>query len=389
MNERFDVVIVGGGPSGTATALTLAQRGLSVALLERSHYESTRIGETLPPIAHLPLVQLGVWDRFIAMQHAASPGTCSAWGAVEPYEESFIFSPFGHGWHLDRRSFDAMLASSAEEAGTSVFRRARLTACHHRAAGGWSVEFDANGEPVCLEAVFIVEASGRASGIVRRLGAKRIGYDRLIGLVRFFPSHANGDESDQRTLVEAVEDGWWYSARLPDNRLITAFMTDADLRPNAHELLDRFLQTRLKKAPLTCSRVSELEQNTEVVVVAANSSRLRSVTGVNWLAVGDAACAYDPLSSLGICCALESGVQAGCVIDDYLRGKQAALMEYERWVAVRFEEYLKIRMFYYYREQRWPNSPFWQRRHSPEQVAEAMLSDLFPSSPIMTVRSPS
>src|SRR5688572_11234517 len=110
MDERFDVAIIGGGPAGTSSAIALARTGRSVAVLERSGYEEARIGETLPPEARVPLVRLGVWDRFLEQGHARSPGTASAWGREELEENDFIFNPFGNGWHLDRRRFDAMLA---------------------------------------------------------------------------------------------------------------------------------------------------------------------------------------------------------------------------------------------------------------------------------------
>ena len=366
MIGRFDVLIIGGGPSGTATALALARCGLSVAVAERSHYDSTRIGETLPPIAQLPLAKLRVWERFVAQHHAPSPATCSAWGAATPYEEDFMFSPYGHGWHLDRRRFDAMLASAAEEAGANIYRGARLTTCRCRPGSGWSAEFAANGESIGLESAFIVDASGRASGIARRLGAKRMRYDQLVGLVRFLTSPSQKRDLDQRTLVEAVEDGWWYSAWLPDNRLIVASMVDANGKPHTRGLFNRYWQMRLEKAPLTRSRVSDLEDMSEVISVAADSSRLDCVIGENWLAVGDAAFAYDPLSSLGICHAIESGLAAARAIANYLHGHRAALPEYKRWVDACFDEYLMMRRLYYSREQRWPDAPFWQCRQLRE-----------------------
>ena len=59
-NERpVDVVVLGGGPAGTATAIALARFGRRVTILERSHYESTRIGETLPPEIKRPLIGAG------------------------------------------------------------------------------------------------------------------------------------------------------------------------------------------------------------------------------------------------------------------------------------------------------------------------------------------
>jgi flavin-dependent dehydrogenase len=76
----------------------------------------------------------------------------------------------------------------------------------------------------------------------------------------------------------------------------------------------------------------------------------------HWVAVGDAASAYDPLSSLGICKALESGIRAA---DALARHR---LDEYEAWVRSSFEQYVWTRDAYYALETRWPDSPFWRAR---------------------------
>src|ERR1700678_4774249 len=79
-SRAVDLVVIGGGPAGSATAIALAQLGWSVTILERSHYESTRLGETLPPEIKRPLVALGAWERFLADGPMASPGITAAWG---------------------------------------------------------------------------------------------------------------------------------------------------------------------------------------------------------------------------------------------------------------------------------------------------------------------
>ena len=49
-------------PGRHATAIALARLGWSVTILERSHFESTRIGKTLPPDIKQSLIALGVWE---------------------------------------------------------------------------------------------------------------------------------------------------------------------------------------------------------------------------------------------------------------------------------------------------------------------------------------
>jgi hypothetical protein len=133
------------------------------------------------------------------------------------------------GWHVDRARFDAMLVRSAEEAGAKVYRGADLSSCITDDWGHRLTEFASEDVKSSIRSKFIVDATGRSSVVARRQGAARASYDRLVGLVGFVASSSGYNGSDSFTLVEAIEDGWWYSAILPDLRLVVAFMTDADL----------------------------------------------------------------------------------------------------------------------------------------------------------------
>ena len=62
MNTHYDVAIAGAGPAGGAVAQSLVQAGCSVVLLERSHFDRPRIGETLAPAVQPLLLELGVWQ---------------------------------------------------------------------------------------------------------------------------------------------------------------------------------------------------------------------------------------------------------------------------------------------------------------------------------------
>ena len=88
------------------------------------------------------------------------------------------------------------------------------------------------------------------------------------------------------------------------------------------------------------------------------------MSGPNWILAGDAAMTWDPLSGQGICNALETGMRAGSAADSALRGDEAALDAYATWMHEKFERYVAARYRYYGAEQRWPQSPFWQRRHA-------------------------
>jgi flavin-dependent dehydrogenase len=92
---------------------------------------------------------------------------------------------------------------------------------------------------------------------------------------------------------------------------------------------------------------------------------LEPAAGEYWLAVGDSASRFDPLSSQGIVKALRSGIFGSYAISDLLtRDDDSGLDRYRRYVFEEFESYAEVRTKYYREEQRWPQSEFWRRRHT-------------------------
>ena len=327
-SERVvDVAVLGGGPAGTATAIALAGFGWRVTILERSHYEATRIGETLPPEIKQPLIALGLWERFLADGPIESPGIAAAWGQPELYSNDFIVNPYGPGWHVDRRRFDLLLARAAEECGVEVLRGCRRFSLVRGSCTAWHLDAWVDDQRrLERRAALVVDATGRSASPARRLGGHRIVYDRLIGLVGFIPAaDLNGD---RRTLVEAIECGWWYSAPLPDGQHVAALMTDADLLPLGQAARTAFWRDQLQQAPHIKARVGHSAISPIMRVASACSSRSPITAANDWVAVGDAAAAFDPLSSQGVSWALESGLMAAEAVDGQLRGDHEALVLY-------------------------------------------------------------
>lgn len=352
----FDVAIAGGGPGGSATAISLLRHApsLSVVLIEASRYAGYRVGETLPPPALAILEHLRVWDSFKSQRHHEAHGTSAAWGAAALQDNDFFFMPSNVGWHLNRTAFDAMLANEAQRRGAMLILGTRVRDAQ-RTGKGWRLALS-NGNAIAAR--FIVDATGRAT-LARRYGARLVEDDCLVGIAGFFEC-CNGDP---RTLVEAFEHGWWYTVGLPKSRRIAICMTDADVarRMRMHEAKE--WRRTLAAMPHVGATVGECEGAETVIIRSASSRRLDQVTGDDWLAAGDAASRFDPLSSQGIVKALRSGIFASYAISDLLeRGDCVGLKRYDRYVLEEFKSYSEIRKKYYREEQRWPASEFWRRR---------------------------
>jgi flavin-dependent dehydrogenase len=356
------VVIVGGGPAGAAVGSTLARLGIKAIVLEARPGPERKVGECLPPNAGRILEKLGLRDDLQRDGHLPSYGNRSVWGASIPVERDFIFGTEGHGWHLDRLKFEESLAHMARESGVDWRYGHRLVTCS-RQNGRWNLEVQSPSEKDTLEADFLVDATGRPARIARQFGAKQIRYDKLIGISCLFKSSDRLGIKDSHTLVEAVMDGWWYSARLPDNKMIVVYLGDSDLADHGARETGRFI-TLLERTEHTQRRVREGDYvpADKPFIQPANSSRLDRITGESWLAVGDAAAAFDPLSSYGISSALGGGFYAAQAIADSLAGHPNALPSYQKLIDDAYSNYLSMHYDYYSLEQRWPDELFWRRR---------------------------
>jgi len=357
--EIFDAVVVGGGPAGTAAALALRRAGCSVAVLERTFYDDVRLGETVPPEIRSPLTRLGVWERFLAAGHRPSMAFVSAWGSPELACRDFLFSPWGHAWHLDRCRFDAMLATAAEEAGALVLRGAHVGAAA-QLADRWRVSGMRGDRAFALHGRYLLDATGRAAGLVRKLGGRLRSLDRLVGLAAYLEPGPTAAPLAGEVLLEAAEDGWWYSAPLPGQRAVAAFLTDSRAAtPDAARWW-----SRLGETAHTSHRLADFRRPSSLIVRPAQTRWSEPPPAPRFLAIGDAAAAFDPLSSQGILKALRSGLRAAEAVVAHRAGECGALMDHQAGTARETAEYLALRAAYYGAEDRWPRSTFWRSRRT-------------------------
>jgi flavin-dependent dehydrogenase len=361
MIETFDAAIVGGGPAGSAAALALARAGRRAVVIEASVYGAFRVGETVPASLRAVLRELGAWETFAAAGHLPSAGNASSWGSGGLGVRDSLFDVQGSGWHLDRARFDADLSLEAERAGARIRTRTRLVGCA-REDHGWILDLQTPDGRRRINAPFLIDATGRAAFVARQCGARRLHRDRMVAAYALFAwSETPGP---LHTLVEAAEDGWWYAARLPGDRAMVSWMSDGDLvhRAALHrqgpwlEKLGRTLHVRPVLAGASL--------RSEVAVRSAATHGLDRTAGDGWIAVGDAACAFDPLTSAGIVGGGGAGPGGATPPGRQSGGAGAALDAYDGRLRGRFHQYLEGRREQYGRESRWPQSDFWRRRAS-------------------------
>jgi flavin-dependent dehydrogenase len=362
-SSNYDVVVIGGGPAGSATALLLARSGVSVLLLEASDYRTPRVGEAFSPQVGPKLGQLGIGGYPDPEICQPAQGIVSTWGSQEPRVNDYLFGLNGPGWHVDRAAFDRMLAQNARKAGASVRRGSQLLTPPLRTRKHWVFEFTRKGQRFACSCRFLVDATGRSGTPWLAHLSHRVVLDRLIAVVWTGKSRSNS----QYLAVESVTDGWFYSANLPQQQTTIAYITDSDL----------YRKNRQKAPFLWRWQLDQTTYSRQRLAIGADLSKLRIASaatvirahpaGEHWCAVGDAAFSQDPLSGLGVPHALDSAAHAASAIKAFL-GRGELLNSYKLWITRRMQAYLVCRSQYYASECRWQSTPFWERR-TPEKFA--------------------
>ncbi|OON71956.1 oxidoreductase [Streptomyces tsukubensis] len=364
----YDVVVVGGGPAGAAAALTLGRADRTVLLADAATGPPP-VGEALPAAARVLLRDLGAQDVLDDRHHLPCFANLSAWGSDDLAAQDSVLDPHGHGWHLDRRRFDRELRERARRLGAEVAIRTTARPAGRSADGTWTVELRGPRERRTVRCRWLVDATGRRAGLATGAGARRVVHDRLVALCLTLPPSAT-PAPDASTLVEAAPDGWWYTAPLPAGHRLLARYSDADLagvRTGAAGLRSDVARTRHIGARLS----AHPWPSWAVRRAPAHTVRLDTVHGGGWVAAGDAAAAFDPLSSQGILTALYTGMRAGRAVHDHLCGDRTALTRYAAEVDTITATHLRNRRTFYGLEHRWPRHDFWRRRHTVDATKSA------------------
>ncbi len=314
----LDLVVVGGGPAGSAAAVTAARAGRSVAVVEGCSFPRHRPGESLHPGAEPLLRRLGVWDALAPAGRVRYAGITVRDGAGER------FSAFGAdaagawlGIQLPRADLDAALLAAAIRAGCRVHQPARAVAvltaggrvCGVRLADGTEVS-----------ARWTIDAGGGRHWLARRIGVP-IERRSVPLVVRYGYASGECPRADSAPTFARDRVGWTWTARVA---------------PGLYHW------TRLRPTGEPVETPPEFAGLRPVGPVRAADVTWRAVgaaAGPGYFLAGDAAMVLDPSGANGVLRGLMTGMMAGHAVARVGGGlsERIAGSEYSHWASEVFQ----------------------------------------------------
>ena len=307
---------------------------------------------------------MGIYHDFIAEKHEPCYGSCSYWGSQNRGYNDFLLNPNGRGWHLDRSRFNRFLAKKAVEMGAEL-RIFTTFKASKKTANGYRLTLSSqNNTTTVVQTQIVVDASGQKTAFATTQNAQKVEITPIICLSKRYQQVDSHTTISKLTHLEASKYGWWYAALLPNQSLLVAFYTNATsikkVGLNKNKIWEKHLKKTISIQKLT-QGLSPMEHRPKGF--PAPSYILDKISGKHWLAIGDAASAYDPITAQGITKAMFTALEAAPLIVKRLNNELTNFRPFDIFIIKQFEQYLAMRSYFYQQEQRWKGSPFWQQFH--------------------------
>jgi geranylgeranyl reductase family protein len=323
--KQYDVVIVGGGPAGSSSAIALGRLGYKVALIDKSRFPREKLcGDFVNPINRPIFQSLGVEEQLLACNHERVVGfrITSVCGAAAEVALPSAAGADRCGLGMRRADLDNVLIEHAKSHGVAVREECRVRELQ-RDRKNWRIEIeDVNGMDH-LRAGILIGADGRNSRVAYRLGmaGRRTAAGRSIG----FQLRLRCDRGLEGNIeIHLFPGGYAGVVGLGGGLINLGFAVERHCwsrEPSMTALLD----SRLSKNPHLKTILERSEIESEFRSAYPVYFPRRRCFGDAFLLAGDAAQVTEPITGEGVYFAMKTGLLAAEAVDSaYRRGDLSA-----------------------------------------------------------------
>ncbi len=323
MTEKYDCVVIGGGPSGSTVSALVAQAGFKTLLVERERVPRFHVGESLMPETYWTLKRLGMLER---MRGSHFPKKYSVQFVSHTGRESqpfYFFERDSHEssqtWQVLRSEFDQMLFENAAQKGADCRDQTRVLDVMLDGDRAEGVRIKGpDGATREVRAPLVVDATGQQALIASKLGFRksnaRLQHAAIWGYYRGARRDPGIDEGATLVLYTHNKKGWFWYIPLPEDIVSVGVVAGNDYLLKGRGAPESVFEEELVKCPAVAERLMDAQLVSDFRVIRDYSYVSTRAAGEGWVLVGDAFGFLDPIYSSGVFFALKSGEMAADAI---------------------------------------------------------------------------
>ena len=319
-NTSYDVIIIGAGPSGSASSALLAEKGHRVLVLEREKFPRYHIGESLLPFTYQPLQRLGLIDKMkksafvkkYSVQFVSPSGRASLpFYFFDRYDRDSV----AQTWQVLRSEFDQMLMENSRAKGAEIKEETTVKELiwENGAVKGVRAQTK-GGEVIEYRAPITLDCTGKeAFSSTRNNWRVKDPYLNKIAVWTYYKGAKRDEGIDEgaTTVAYVPEKGWfWYIPQHNDMISVGVVAEGKYLTRDGVKSPEAIFKREIEQNQWIKQHLAVGQQVGNYFLTSEYTHHARHCATEGLLLVGDAFAFLDPVFSSGVMLALKSGVMA-------------------------------------------------------------------------------
>jgi 1H-pyrrole-2-carbonyl-[peptidyl-carrier protein] chlorinase len=314
-----DVLIIGGGPAGSAMGSYLSMAGIENTILESANFPRAHVGESMVTSSTRVFKEIGFLE--VMEQEGFVKKFGASWHAPAGNEFAIEFREYpqegidqDYTYHVDRSKFDQLLLKHAESLGTRVYQGVHVKQVLFENDQAKGVRIGVGDKTIDLPCKIVVDASGRSTLLGNQLKFKK--KDPIFNQYAVHAWYKNVDRgsgpSDDFIHIYFlnIERGWVWQIPITDEITSMGVVAEKDVFRNSRLDVEGYFNEHIQSNPDLVRAMKNAQRINEFESEGDYSYSLEKFAGNGYVIIGDAARFVDPIFSSGVSVALYSAKYA-------------------------------------------------------------------------------